>query len=345
MPRLLFNRRLLEPLVVAYTVTTHCNLNCVYCEDFGARRNADQPPPLALAEAQRLLTILRQATNSLLLTGGEPLLYPEIEALLAHAKEAARFRHVTMLSNASRLADHWDVLRYIDRLMVSVDATTPAQWDVSLGAEAGTAQRILDNVADAAGRRRPDHLEIVVNCVVTPETLDGAGRVLAFCEDHNLLFSFSPQSSNNWPRYELLVSDAYRAFVTRMIEAKRRGAPVLGSLAYLKKMVAFEPYACYPMLAPRVMSGGGLAYPCRPIEREDDAHGGREINLLDVGSWRAAVEQAAARYDLPPSTCGSCFQQCYAEPSLMQAKPWALLYEHLRFPPSRRGHLATYAPG
>jgi MoaA/NifB/PqqE/SkfB family radical SAM enzyme len=281
----------------------------------------------------------------LLLTGGEPLLYPEIEALLAYARETARFRHVTLLSNASRLADHWDVLRYIDRLMISVDATTPAAWDTSLGAEPGTAQRILDNVAEAARRRQANRVEIVINCVVTPETLNGAEAVLAFCQAHDLLFSFSPQAYNNWPRYELLVSDAYRAFVTRIIEAKRHGAPVLGSLAYLKKMVAFEPYACYPLLAPRVMSGGGIAYPCRPIEREDDAHGGREINLLAAGSWRAAVEQAAAVYDEPPATCGSCYQQCYAEPSLMQARPWTMLYEYLSFPPSRRGRLTTYAPG
>ena len=31
----------LHPRVVIYHVTARCNLNCVYCEDFGARRNQD----------------------------------------------------------------------------------------------------------------------------------------------------------------------------------------------------------------------------------------------------------------------------------------------------------------
>ena len=30
---------LLDPLVVTYYLTTNCNLNCVYCEDFGSRLN------------------------------------------------------------------------------------------------------------------------------------------------------------------------------------------------------------------------------------------------------------------------------------------------------------------
>jgi len=53
--------------------------------------------------------------------------------------------------------------------------------------------------------------------------------VLDFCAAHGVVFSFSPQSVNNWPRYELLVSEAYRAFVARLIQAKQGGAPILAA--------------------------------------------------------------------------------------------------------------------
>jgi hypothetical protein len=33
------------------------------------------------------------------------------------------------------------------------------------------------------------------------------------------------------------------------------------------------------------------------------------------------------------------------EPSLMQARPWALLAELLRYKAARQGGIATYAPG
>ena len=335
----------LRPLVVSYCVTTYCNLNCVYCEDFGARRNAEQPAPLPLDDAKRLLTVIRQGTSHLILTGGEPLLYPDLPALLAHARRDLRFRHLTLLTNAALLRDRLDVLPLIDRLMVSVDATSPVLWDQTIRAEPGTAQTILDNVALAAQRQKADGFRLVLNCVVTPETLAQVETVLDWCIAHKALFSFSPQSVNNWPRYELLVSEDYRNFVERMIARKRRGAPILGSMAYLRMLWNFDPYACYPMLAPRVMPDGGLAYPCRPIEREGDAHGGRDVNLLESGNWNKAVRRATDGYGTPPSTCGSCYQQCYVEPSLMQARPWALLAEVLRYRAARQGGIATYAPG
>jgi MoaA/NifB/PqqE/SkfB family radical SAM enzyme len=345
LPRLLLNDRILRPLVVSYCVTAHCNLNCVYCEDFGARRNPGQPAPLPLDNAKQLLRIIRQATSSLIITGGEPLLYPELAALLTYARHELHFRHLTLLSNATLLRDHWDVLPLIDRLMVSVDATTPELWDQTIRAEHGTARTIIDNVVATAQRQSADHFRMVVNCVVTPGTLFQVEGVLDFCVRNGMLFSFSPQSANNWPHYDLLVSEDYGAFVTRMLQRKRQGAPILGSTAYLKMAHGFEPYACYPMVAPRVMPDGGLSYPCRPIERDGDAHGGRDVNLLAVGNWNAAVRRAADVYGTPPSTCGSCYQQCYVEPSLMQAKPLALLTELVAYKASRQGSVVTYAPG
>lgn len=346
LPRLLRGDGLFRPLVVSYGVTHHCNLNCAYCEDFGARRNPNQTPPLPLPEARQLLAILRQATAALIITGGEPLLYPELPALLQAARHELRFRSVTLLTNGLLLAGHAEaVLPHLTRLVISLDATDPALWDTTLRAASGAAQTILATITATARRQREFGFRLIVHCVVAPETLPQARAVLEFCAAHDILFSFSPQSANNWPRYELLIADDYRAFVAHVLEQKQRGAPVLGSRAYLRMMLTFEPYACYPLLVPRVMPDGTLAYPCRPIERSGTEHGGRAVNLLAAGSWTAAMRQAVAYYGLPPSTCGSCYQQCYVEPSLLQARPLALLAELVRFAPSRQGELLTYAPG
>jgi len=93
-----------------------------------------------------------------------------------------------------------------------------------------------------------------------------------------------------------------------------------------------------------VMPDGSLAFPCRPIERSGHARGGR-VSLLDAGSWRVAIRRGVELYGAPPLTCGSCYQQCYVEPSLMQAQPLALLREVIAFPPSRQASIHTYAPG
>jgi hypothetical protein len=298
-----------------------------------------------LADAKRLLGVVRQATDSLIFTGGEPLLYPDLESLAVFARSELRFHSLTLLTNGTLLPAHRSILKYVHRLVISLDAVDPQVWDQTLRAAPGTAQAILDTLVSIAQSRRPGDARLIVHCVVAPETLSQAQAVLDFCRAHRILFSCSPQSANNWPSYGLLVSDEYRAFMARLIELKKSGALILGSVPYLCLMMNFEPYPCYPLLAPRVMSDGTLAFPCRPIERGGNAHGGREVNLLDAGNWAETLRRCVDLYGAPPLTCGSCYQQCYVEPSLMQARPLDLLREVIAFSSSRQAGIYTYAPG
>jgi MoaA/NifB/PqqE/SkfB family radical SAM enzyme len=343
--KLLCSDRLLRPLVVTYYVTTQCNLDCIYCEDFGARRNGQAQLPLPLKDALRVLRVIRSGVDSLILTGGEPLLYADIVPLVTRARRELHFRTLTLLTNGLLLPQCEAVLPALDRLVISLDSTDPEHWSSIVNAPVSTAQAILDNVITYAHRQREFDYRMMVNCVLTPETLPGAQHVLDFCIEHDLYVSFSPQAIGNWPRYDLLVSNDYKTFLARLIALKRRGAPILGSMAYLRTLLDLSPYSCYPTLAPRVLPNGDLLYPCRPIEKEGGSHGGRPCNLLDVESWDQALEIATGEYGPPPRVCTSCFQQCFAEPSLMQAQPLGLLRELSLYSTSRRGGLASYAPG
>ena len=341
--------RVLHPLVATYYVTTQCNFNCAYCEYFGARRNAQAEDQLDLEQALRVLKIIRTGVDSLILTGGEPLLHPDIDQLITRAKREVKFRHLTLLTNASLLHDHEVILPALDRLVISLDSTDPVIWSEIIGTTPGVAHYVLNNIRAYAARQKESGYRLIVNCVITPQTLTPARAVLDFCEQHHILVSFSPQSVNNWPHYDLLVAQDYRDFLQHLIDRKQHGAPILGSLAYLRMLHDFTTYACYPLLVPRVMPNGDLVYPCRPIELsasygEANTRGGRPCNLLDVASWDEAIQIALQAYDTPPETCTSCFQQCFAEPSLLQAHPLSLLRE-LTFASSRQGAVWKHAPG
>ena len=65
------NDRHLHPRVAIYYVTGQCNLNCAYCEDFGARRNAEAMRPLPFEQVIRILRVVRSGVDALFLAGGE----------------------------------------------------------------------------------------------------------------------------------------------------------------------------------------------------------------------------------------------------------------------------------
>ncbi|MGC1378694.1 MAG: radical SAM protein [Anaerolineales bacterium] len=339
------NDRHLHPRVAIYYVTGQCNLNCAYCEDFGARRNAEAMRPLPFEQVMRILRVIRSGVDALFLTGGEPLTHPDIDRIVLAAKKELKFREISLVSNGLLLPQHETLLPALDRLIVSLDSTDPQLWSQTIGAPPASAEAIHTNVRRYAGLQKQYGYRMVVNAVLTPETLPGAETLLEFCARNKLLISFSPQALNNWPRYELTVSLDYRAFIQKLLQLKRRGAPILGSEAYLKTLLDLTPYDCYPALAPRIQPDGELAYPCRPLEKAANGQGGRPVNLLDVQTWDEAWAIAYHAYGQPPRNCQSCFQQCYAEPSLMASQPLAYLGEWLRYPASRAGNLTTYVPG
>ncbi|MGB8212233.1 MAG: radical SAM protein [Anaerolineales bacterium] len=345
------NDRHLHPQAAVFYVTGQCNLNCSYCEDFGARRNSGNFTPPPLEQAMKIMGVIRTGVDALMLTGGETLTHPDIDEIVLRAKEELKFRELTLISNGWLLPKHEAALSAVDRLIISLDSTDASAWSQTIGITPASAGTIIENVRHYAQEQARFGYQMVINAVLTPETLPTAEALLDFCRGLKgkgrppLLISFSPQSYNNWPRYALMVSPEYKAFLQELLELKRAGGPVLASGLYLRTMRDFSPYDCHPSLIPRILPNGDLVYPCRPFEKADNGQGGRPVNLLHVRTWAEAWQTAYAAYGQPPRTCSSCFQQCYTEPSLMQAYPLWLAWEWLRYPAVRRGNLLTYAPG
>jgi MoaA/NifB/PqqE/SkfB family radical SAM enzyme len=249
-----------------------------------------------------------------------------------------------MISNGTLLTQNLEILPFLDRLVISLDSTDPQALE-KINLTPHPLADVQNGIEQAAELQKKYKFRLILNAVITPESLRGLDALLGFCIQNKVLLSFSPQSFNNWPRYELLISEEYRAAIQKIITLKKRGAPILGSMTYLKTLLDLQPYDCYPTLMPRVFPDGWLLYPCRPIEKDAGEQGGRPVNLKEVDSWDQAWAIAQQTYGEAPAACGSCFQQCYAEPSLMQSKPLNYFWERLRYASSRQINLSTYAPG
>jgi MoaA/NifB/PqqE/SkfB family radical SAM enzyme len=71
-----------RPVMVFLTVTRRCNLNCGYCSEYD---DVSAPVPLP-ALRQRIDHLARLRTVLVTLNGGEPLLHPELPAVVAYVR-------------------------------------------------------------------------------------------------------------------------------------------------------------------------------------------------------------------------------------------------------------------
>ena len=167
--------RLGRPLgVLRLSLTARCNLACPYCLPDGVE------PPGLLTLAQRLRVIeaaVALGARSLRLTGGEPLLHPQLEELI-RAVQPLRARglgEIALTSNGVLLsAERARALRAagLDRITLSLDGTTGAAVARMAGLGDGAAgERTLARVLAAIEHARtagfdPAQGDLKLNAVI-----------------------------------------------------------------------------------------------------------------------------------------------------------------------------------
>ncbi|MGH8139327.1 MAG: radical SAM protein, partial [Steroidobacteraceae bacterium] len=87
-----------NPLLAQIVVTRRCNLSCGYCNEYDD--HSDPVPFLVLAA--RIDHLAKLNTAAVTLTGGEPLLHPELPEIVRAARK--RKMIVTMITNGFRLS-------------------------------------------------------------------------------------------------------------------------------------------------------------------------------------------------------------------------------------------------
>jgi hypothetical protein len=144
--------------------------------------------------------------------------------------------------------------------------------------------------------------------------------VLAYARELGVGFSVLPMLRAAHVAAELGHSPRYRALLGRIIELKRRGAPIMGTLPYLEGIRELGRFRCVPRLLLRVKPDGHLLYPCNKLEREAGS-------LIELGSAAAAEQHAIAQHGEPECVAARCHDSCYMDLSLCAARPSLLLQE------------------
>ncbi len=174
------------------SVTDRCNLRCTYCIPSDARDWIPRDDLLTTQEFARLCALaVSLGVRKIRFTGGEPLLRPDLEDIVAAAREAfdaGECGTLALTTNAVTLERRLPglIAAGITRINISLDSTNPARFaalsqrerfdDVMRGIEAAVA---------AAARAELDHVKLN-SVILDRESLREIPDIVRFCLDRGI---------------------------------------------------------------------------------------------------------------------------------------------------------------
>jgi cyclic pyranopterin phosphate synthase len=145
------------------SVTDKCNLRCVYCMPRGKIRWFNEQDKLDYNEIARLVTILAElGIERIRLTGGEPLLRPNLENLIVALTRTEGIKSISMTTNGLLFGRKARAFKDagLESVNVSLDTFRPARFKQITGVNN------LDTVIEAINAAERVGLNVKINTVV-----------------------------------------------------------------------------------------------------------------------------------------------------------------------------------
>jgi len=239
------------PLSVHVGLTNRCNNRCRYC-NFQALSQEDVWTTENLI---RVLGKMREAgTRRVQFTGGEPMLRKDLGIILAHAKSLGMF--VGVSTNGFQVPGRVEELRPADIVQVSYDGPPEVhgylRGENSVGETAAAIDILLEK-----------DIPVWINTVLTTANTPHIDEIVDYAKSRGivanfvLLDFFSDPEEHFHPALDdirelVLSGEARRKALERLIELKRSGAPVAGSVPYFENALnwPYEDRVTSPELSP-----------------------------------------------------------------------------------------------
>ena len=191
------------------SITEKCSLRCTYCMPEEGLPAIPREQLLTAGEIARLVGIAvgQLGVREVRFTGGEPLMRADLEEIIAGCALVAPGTPLSMTTNAVGLAHRAEKLARagLRRVNVSLDSVDRAEF-----AQLTRRDRLLSvlsgiQAAHAAGLR-----PVKVNAVLMPQTLRGAGDLLAWCLAENCELRFIEEmpldADHEWARAQMVTA-------------------------------------------------------------------------------------------------------------------------------------------
>jgi MoaA/NifB/PqqE/SkfB family radical SAM enzyme len=303
-----------DPFLSVFYLTYACDFRCFYCSD------GKETPYYSLDNhrsdldtALKITSGIRRFTNRLIITGGEPLLYPDAAEFLKRIS-AFNFSDVVLTTNGYYIDDA--MLRCISgsitECVFSLDTLDPDKADDIYKKGFGTFRRIMENIERAACLKNRS-FNITISSVATPGNITDLYDVFSYAKKNGFTYAVAPRLRGVMADAELSADPEYRTFFDFLISEKKRGVKIFGTPLYLSYMRDLKKFHCIPFSMLVISPRGDIFYPCLEI-------GNYAGKIQDTTDLHCVRRNAAKKFGLPP-LCGT---QCHSACALS----FALLFEY-----------------
>jgi MoaA/NifB/PqqE/SkfB family radical SAM enzyme len=224
-----------RPFFVQYSLLNACNASCVYC-NCPRREN----PRASTDDHLRVLQeFARLGAARIKFLGGEPLLRADIDRLIGEVRTLGM--RAAMVTNGFLVPERMPIMRQVDEIVISIDGREEAH-DGQRGR--GTWKKVMAAIEACAAER----LDFFLSAVVTRQSIAEIDWLIDTARRLGVMVNFQiPQfnpemygpSAKDWMPLE----EDIRRVLTRIIEAKAAGAPVLFSTRSYRHTLEWKDFS------------------------------------------------------------------------------------------------------
>jgi len=140
-----------------------CNANCIFCEIPRQTKNQEEP---LLKDKLKELTKKRKNFDSLIISGGEPLIYPNVLEFIKYAKEICKYKQITLESNGllfyyTKVVDKL-IKSGVDRFQVSFQTTDKKEYDKITGIK-DSYKYVIKGIENIKKEEKYLHINVVIH--------------------------------------------------------------------------------------------------------------------------------------------------------------------------------------
>jgi len=171
------------PHLAAVEITTHCNLSCNYCY---ANAGPHSKEYMNLAQIRHIFDELESLEIPILwITGGEPLLHPEIEEILKEAQN--RGFYVIVATNGTPLYKNEKLLnivkKYVDEIQIDLDGAKKETHEFYRGPN--TFEKVIAVIKDLTKDKDRHRTMVVVGTTIGKRNLNEIPEIIKLVDSLN----------------------------------------------------------------------------------------------------------------------------------------------------------------